>query len=177
MRPGFATGIGREAGKGGEGWRCGVLGWGASSYLAGLSPQPVESDAAPSSVRTELNSRTPSWCPPNCSLVWAAPFPKLRGWNQYQKLKDLSVERHRVGQQGLEPAEGGLPGSTGRGAFWLIPGFPAPQCRGQGSVWSEEGWGVGSPGPGRGLLSSLPHHTPGLTPSRPQRKFSNLRSG
>ena len=35
---------------------------GASSNLVGLSCQPVESDAAPSSVRTELNSRTPTWC-------------------------------------------------------------------------------------------------------------------
>ena len=82
-----------------------------------------------------------------------------------------------MGQQGPEPAEGGLPGSTGRRAFWLIPGFPAPQGGVEGSVWSEEGWGVGSPGPGRGLLSSLPLHIPGLTPSRPKRKFSNLQSG
>ena len=78
MTPGFATGIGSKAGKRGEGRRSGVLG-GASSDLVGLSLQPVESDAAPGSVRTDLNPRTPSWCPPDCSLVWGGSLPKTQG--------------------------------------------------------------------------------------------------
>ena len=49
--------------------------------LVGLSTSPVESDAISRySVRTELNWRTPSWCPEHCLVMWRQ-IPSSIHWN------------------------------------------------------------------------------------------------